>query len=87
MPLDYKSEEISVDTDGTVITPGFDIRNFSVFAVDGNILFRMKDESGWGDWVPLNSGSSFEERFDCSRIHIKSSSGTVAVQYFIKGDR
>lgn len=87
MALDYKSEEISVTTDGTTITPEFDIQKVSLYAVDGNILFRIKDESGWGDYIPLNSGYSFDESFDCSRIEIKSISGTVKVQYFLKGER
>lgn len=87
MALDYKAAQISVTVDETILTPSFGIAVFSIYAVDGAILFRLKDESGWGDWIPLNSGGVFDGRFDCTRIALKSSTGTVVVQYFLQGER
>ena len=87
MAADYKSEEISVTVTATTIDPNFDIEKLSILPVDGDILFRIKDESGWGDWIPVSSGIAFDEDFPCNKIQIKSATGTVTVQYFLKGER
>jgi hypothetical protein len=87
MPLDYKSATISVTTAGTVVDPNFDIDYFSVSSESGDFLFRLKDESGWGDWVSVAAGIAFEDTFKANQIEMKAATGTVSVDYYLKGNR
>lgn len=87
MPLDYKSAIISVTTVATLIKPNFDIEYLSVSSEDGDFYVRIKDESGWGDWIKVVAGVEFADEFDATSIEIKSATGTVNVDYYLRGDR
>lgn len=79
----YKSAVITVTTEGTIITPVFDVNYVEIYAVDGEINFRLKSDNGWGDWVNLDSGNSYNLRFECSAVEIKSVTGSVEVKYVL----
>lgn len=86
MEKKYKSEEIGVDTDGTVIVlAGADIYSFSIYPVDGNITVELYTEAGYGNTIKGYSTVPMQEDFGCQKIRIKAVTGTVLVSYFIKG--
>lgn len=79
----YNAATINVDTSGTVITPGFDIENYSVYSTSA-ITVELYTGT-WGDAIPVAAGISFGDNFGCLKIRIKSVAGTVAVSYYVKG--
>ena len=87
MANNYKSASISVTTSATQISPGWDIESLSVLPTDGDISVRLKNKNGWGDWIPVVEDVALNIEVECFRVEIKSQSGTVAVDYFLKGDK
>lgn len=87
MPLDYKAATISVTTAATLVKPNFDIGYISVSSEDGDFYVRIKDESGWGDWIKIVAGVEFSDEFEANAIEIKSASGTINVDYYLRGER
>ena len=82
MSVKYKADSISVTTEVTEIDPVFDVGALSVLPTDGDILFRIYDTEGWGDWITVPKNIPFDAKLECSKFQIKSATGTVAVNYF-----
>lgn len=84
MSVKYKAATISVTTEATTIDPVFDVLSLSLLPTDGDILFRVYNSEGWGDWIKVPQNISFDEKLACDRLQVKSGTGTVTVNYFVK---
>jgi len=86
MKSKYKSAEISVDTEGTVLElTDADIYSFSIYPVDGNITVELYVDGSYGETIKGYSEIPMGEKFECQKIRVKAISGSVTVSYFIKG--
>lgn len=82
----YKSDVITVTTSATTITPtGFDMNFVSIYPTTGSVEFRVMNQGVFGDWIQVPQDTAFEGEFEGSKIEIRSESGSVSVNYFIKG--
>jgi|GEM_PF-6857030 len=86
MSVKYKAGAITVTTDATEINPVFDIISISVISDEGAVLLRVYNSEGWGDWIKVPKDVSFDDRIACSKFQIKSVTGSVAVNYYSKGE-
>lgn len=87
MSINYSSDKISVTTVATTLSPSHDIIKVSLYPDAGEILFRVKNSKNksYGDWVSIPEGVPFDEILRCSKVQIKSLSGTVLVYYYLGG--
>lgn len=81
----YIADEITVNSNWTELNPLFDIYNFAIYPVNGNILFQISFGTTYGDSIKGYSEVPIEECLDCRKIRIKAVSGNVLVSYYICG--
>lgn len=87
MAVDYLSGEIQINTTPHAFSPAFDVSRFSFFSDEGDYYIQLKDESGWGDWIPGLKDIETGDDFPCRNIRVKSKVGTITLRYYIKGTR
>ena len=77
----YKAGVVSVTTGGSTVTPDFDAEYVDIYAVDGDIKFRIKNKAGWGDYINVYEGTAVDVKLNVDAVEIVSLLGTVSVEY------
>jgi len=86
MSVKYKADSITVTTSATLINPEFDVVSISLISDEGAVKLRAYSAEGWGDWITVPKDVSFDDSIACIKFEIIAVAGSVAVNYYAKGE-
>lgn len=81
----YISNQITLKEEWTTLNPNFDVLDWSIYPIDGDIILQLKDSDGWGDLIYGYRGIPMGVSYSLLNLRIKAVSGNVNVSYYLSG--